>query len=122
MAYLDTSGQDATSKSKPIEQLRKYQYKAKQTQHLIPPNKNLGEITSTGLIINNIEYSLLIQTIDETSLLAMPQKKVDESSHHFIPNQLIESSKPLDSNDPQTEALLKNLKSKDFNINNDWTQ
>lgn len=73
--------------------------------------KHLGEITDTGVLLGNTNYSLRIQKIDEQTLLTMPQLEIDETVTHFMPNKLVELDKPLDPIDPLNQALFQKLKS-----------
>lgn len=51
-------------------------------------SKSLGIITETGVIVGDKLHSIIIKKIDESSLLTMPQFKVEEKSL-FIPNVIL---------------------------------
>lgn len=54
---------------------------------------NYGTLTKTGVILNNIEYKILIDTIDLKTLESMPQMKV-QYPNLTMPNGIIQNSKP----------------------------
>lgn len=56
--------------------------------------QNYGTITETGLILNNTEYKILIDSIDSNTLLSMPQMKV-ENPNLTMPNAIIMDSRPV---------------------------
>lgn len=56
--------------------------------NLVPNTLDPGIIIETGLLLGNTTYSMLIEPIDENTLLSMPKMKI-EDKHLYIPNHTI---------------------------------